>query len=269
MGNKKGDWSWLLDRFYKRISGWETRLLSLGGRFILVQAVLSQLAIYWAHLFYLPAPVIKKMKTFAANFLWGGKTYQSKFHLIKMDSIAKSKKLGGWGLLDMRTMGNSLLCKSLLGGIFGNGPWSSFINIKYLKGKNIAFWYRRNSLGIKRGSAIWLSLRKNQPFILRNFRWKIFSGSNIFFGFDLIYNGLTPPCGQLVSFFHMRGFFTWDYLIKSWTNSTTVWKGRSLIAPILSAYVDFYSPKFTGIGYKKIGDKRCIRMESSTCSITC
>eukprot|EP00253_Pinus_taeda_P020761 PITA_20761 len=41
IGNKKGDWSWLLDRFYKRISRWELRLLSLAGRFILVQAVLS------------------------------------------------------------------------------------------------------------------------------------------------------------------------------------------------------------------------------------
>eukprot|EP00253_Pinus_taeda_P009156 PITA_09156 len=44
-GNKKRDWLWLVDRFYNRISSWEARLLSLAGRFILVQAVLSQLAI--------------------------------------------------------------------------------------------------------------------------------------------------------------------------------------------------------------------------------
>lgn len=45
-GYKMGDWSWLLDRFYIRISGWETRFLSLAGRLVLIQAVLSQLAIY-------------------------------------------------------------------------------------------------------------------------------------------------------------------------------------------------------------------------------
>lgn len=94
-GYKLGDWSWLLDRFYNRISGWEIRLLSLAGRLILIQAVLSQLAIYWVHLFFLPSPVINKMKPYAANFLWGGKTFQSKIHLVKMDSIAKSKKSGG------------------------------------------------------------------------------------------------------------------------------------------------------------------------------
>jgi len=80
-------------------------------------------------------------------------------------------------------------------------------------------------LGIKRGSAIWLSLRKNQPFIMRNFRWKIFSGTNIFIGFDSIQDGLTSPLPPaLVTYFHKRGIFTWDKLIKSWTNTTPVWK---------------------------------------------
>lgn len=185
-----GDWSWLLDRFYNRISGWETRLLSLAGRLILIQAVLSQLAIYWAHLFFLPASVIKKMKSYAANFLWGGKPFQSKYHLVKMDSITKLKQSGGWGPLDTRRMGNALLCKYFLRGIYGTGPWSKFIKRKYLQGKSIDFWYRRNALGIKRGSAIWLSFCKNKSFILKNFRWKLFSGANVFIGHDLIQDGL-------------------------------------------------------------------------------
>lgn len=45
-GNSKRDWQWLLDQFYKNISGWELKFLSLAGRFILVQVVLSQLAVY-------------------------------------------------------------------------------------------------------------------------------------------------------------------------------------------------------------------------------
>lgn len=34
------DWMWLVDQFYKRISGWEFRCLSMGGRIILTEAVL-------------------------------------------------------------------------------------------------------------------------------------------------------------------------------------------------------------------------------------
>ena len=45
-GYSKNDWKWILDRFYKRISAWEFRCLSLAGRVILVQSVLNQLAIY-------------------------------------------------------------------------------------------------------------------------------------------------------------------------------------------------------------------------------
>jgi len=73
-GYGKRDWSWLIERFFKKISGWESRFLSLAGRFILVQAVLSQLSVYWAHLFHLPVSIIKKMCSLAGNFLWGGKS---------------------------------------------------------------------------------------------------------------------------------------------------------------------------------------------------
>lgn len=225
MGYKTGDWTWILDRFYNRISGWESRLLTLAGRLTLIQAVLAQLAIYWAHLFYLPAKIINKMKAYAANFLWGGKTFQSKIHLVKLDSIMRPKKAGGWGILDMRKMGNALLSKSFIRGIYGKGPWSVFINRKYLKGKGIEYWYRRNSLGIKRGSAICLSFRKNKSFLLRNFRWSLHSGANIFLGNDLIQNGLPSlPHPVLIDFLHTRGIFTWDRLIRSWVNLTPVWK---------------------------------------------
>lgn len=110
----------------------------------------------------------------------------------------------------MRKMGS----KSYIRGIYGNGPWSVFINRKYLKGKGIEFWYRRNFLGIKRGSAIWLSFCKNKT-----------SGANVFLGNDLIRNGLPSfPHPLLIDFLHLRGLFTWDRLIKSWNNLTPVWK---------------------------------------------
>ena len=46
MGYHANDWRWLLNKFEKRISNWSYRLLSLGGRLILVKAVLMGLAVY-------------------------------------------------------------------------------------------------------------------------------------------------------------------------------------------------------------------------------
>lgn len=188
-GYSKVDWQWLLDRFYKKILGWEFKSLSLAGKLILVQAVLSQLAVYWAHIFFLPASIINKMNSLAANFLWGGKSIQKKFHLVKLAKISKPRKLGEWGLLDMRSFGNVLLCKSLYRGIFGDGLWSIAIRKKYMKGRNLEYWYRRRSIGARKGLAIWLSLRKIQHFFLENLRWNLFFGSRILIGIDPILNG--------------------------------------------------------------------------------
>lgn len=129
-----------------------------------------------------------------------------------------------YGLLDMRRMGNALLVKSFIRGIYGIGPWSNFIRRKYLQGKSIEFWYRRNALGTKQGSAIWLSFCKNKSLILRNFRWKLFSGANAFIGRDLILDGLNyhfQP--DLIKYLQSRGILIWEKLICSWNNSTPVW----------------------------------------------
>ena len=108
--------------YYKKIFAWEFKCLSLAGRIILSQVVLTQLAIYWAHLFFLPASIIQKMNKITTNFIWGRKSEHRKYHLTRMEKISMPKNLGGWGLLDLRTFGKVLLCKSLWRGIYGEGP---------------------------------------------------------------------------------------------------------------------------------------------------
>eukprot|EP00253_Pinus_taeda_P021358 PITA_21358 len=137
IGYSKHDWVWLTERFYKRISTWEYRYLSLAGRVTLSQAVLLQMAVYWAHLFHLPISIINKLTSTTTNFIWGGSKNQSKFHLTKMHRITMPKNLGGWGLKDLRIFGKSLICKTLCRGIFGTGPWSVTIQQKYLKGRGL------------------------------------------------------------------------------------------------------------------------------------
>ena len=41
------DWHWLVQKFERRICNWTYKLLSLGGRLILVQLVLSSLPVTW------------------------------------------------------------------------------------------------------------------------------------------------------------------------------------------------------------------------------
>lgn len=225
--NKYADWLWLIDRFYSKISKWEHRLLSLAGRYVLVQAVLSQLSVYWGHLFVLPAKVHKAVQSIAANYLWGGHSYQSKLHLARMDLITTPKKNGGWGLINMRRFGNALIVKSMHRAIFGNSPWSTLIKQKYLKGRSLDYWLRKATLGICYGSPIWCCFRKQQRFFFSILKWSFFSGSSIFIAFDPTLHNLEshiPPA--LLIFFHSRGIFTWSMLIDSWSSLSPIWKSN-------------------------------------------
>ena len=40
------DWHWILAKFENRIQHWTNRLLSLGGRLVLIKSVLSSLPVY-------------------------------------------------------------------------------------------------------------------------------------------------------------------------------------------------------------------------------
>lgn len=142
-----------------------------------------------------------------------------------MEKISKPKNSGGWGLLDLRSFGKALLCKSLWRGIYGEGPWSSTIKMKYMGGKEMAHWYRLGRIGSKHGSAIWLSFRKIEHYFLKNLIWSFQSGSKIIIGIDPFISErekiYIPE--NLLSFFHRKGFFTWDKLIASWQGPVPMW----------------------------------------------
>lgn len=75
------------------------------------------------------------------------------------------------------------------------------------------------------------------PFFLRNFRWSINTGSNIFIGTDLIHKGLSSPLPpSLISYLHCRGIFTWDRLIKDCLpRPPSGWTQRNSCCRIISA----------------------------------
>ena len=71
-GYKNRDWLWMVDRFREKINKWTHRWLKLGGRLIMIQAVLSQLILYWGHLFFIPEMIIDNINRIIAQFIWRG-----------------------------------------------------------------------------------------------------------------------------------------------------------------------------------------------------
>ncbi len=219
------DWEWLVHRYYNKIAAWEYRTLSMAGRITLTVAVLTQLSVFWSHLYHLPSSIICRLNQISACYIWGGKSTHQKFHLARMKDISIPKQQGGWGIKELRLFGQALICRTLWRGIFGSSTWSNIIRQRYMKGKDIIYWYRKGSIGINTGSPIWLIMKKIEAFFISHIRWRFHSGSNILIGIDPLTVGhkdLNIPDALIIQL-HPQGYFTWNKLIKEWRGSTPVW----------------------------------------------
>lgn len=86
-GYRIKDWIWLVDRIRSKINKWTHRWLSMGGRLIMIQAVLSQLFVFWCHQYYFTESIISSINKIMAQFLWGGSNLTKKFHLVRLEVL--------------------------------------------------------------------------------------------------------------------------------------------------------------------------------------
>jgi exonuclease III len=69
---RKATWSSIIDTTRKRLSVWNGRNLSIGGRVTLINSVLSSLPLYFFSFFKAPVCVLKELVSIQRRFLWGG-----------------------------------------------------------------------------------------------------------------------------------------------------------------------------------------------------
>ena len=92
------DWHWILEKFGNIIHHWTFRLLAIGGRLVLIKAVLTSLPVYWMDLVPVPQSILDKLRSMIFNFLWGSSAKNKKYHLADWYSLALPTSLGGWGI---------------------------------------------------------------------------------------------------------------------------------------------------------------------------
>lgn len=102
----------LIQKFSNRLEGWAARNLSIAGRLILLNAVLSALPTYYMSCLKLPVWVIKEIDRIRRHFLWHGATQErKKLNLANWELVCKPKKLGGLGVMDLTVFNNAMLAK--------------------------------------------------------------------------------------------------------------------------------------------------------------
>jgi len=65
-------WDPVVNRIKSRLSGWQSRFLSFGGRLVLLKFVLTALPVYALSFFKAPSGIISSIKSLLIKFFWGG-----------------------------------------------------------------------------------------------------------------------------------------------------------------------------------------------------
>ena len=81
LGYKVCDWHWLILKFENKICHWAHKMLSMGGRLILVHVALTSIPVYWLGVASIPVSVLHKLSIITFSFLWGSSVNKRRYHL--------------------------------------------------------------------------------------------------------------------------------------------------------------------------------------------
>jgi hypothetical protein len=101
----------MLNVVRKRLGSWGNKYVSLGGRIVLINAVLNAIPIFYLSYLRMPKKVWKELVKIQRGFLWAGLSKTNKTCWVKWDVICRPKKEGGLGVRDLRLVNISLLAK--------------------------------------------------------------------------------------------------------------------------------------------------------------
>lgn len=108
------DFQPLIAKFDKFLFGWKARLLSTRGRLVLVNVVLSNLAVYFMSSILVPKTVLEELNRRRRSFLW---TDEEVCHgsqcLISWEHVCQAKEYDGLGVRSLADQNHSLLLKFL------------------------------------------------------------------------------------------------------------------------------------------------------------
>ena len=126
------EWKQVKERLQVRLASWKGKLLSLGGRLVLINSVLSNMVLYMISFFQLPKGVLKRLDYFRSRFFWQGDSEKKKYRLAKWSVVCRPKDQGGLGIHDLDVKNRALLGKWLFKLLIEDGVWQTLLKRKYI-----------------------------------------------------------------------------------------------------------------------------------------
>ena len=87
--------------------------MSVGGRLVLINSVLTSLAMFMLSFFQVPKQVLERLDYYRSRFFWQSEEHKKKYRLAKWNILCQPKEVGGLGIKNLHIQKRCLLSKWL------------------------------------------------------------------------------------------------------------------------------------------------------------
>ena len=93
------------------MKGWKEKLLSLGGKEILLNAIIQSILVFAMGVFKTPKKVCKEIRDAMSALWWGDTEEENKMHWLVWWKMCIPKVRGGMGFRDLHAFNLAMLAK--------------------------------------------------------------------------------------------------------------------------------------------------------------
>jgi len=123
----------LISKMARKCSGWQNRMLTKGGKAVLIKSILQSMPVHLFSALNPPKTVIKKVEKILTDFFWGMVDGKTKYHWGSWKSLAKPTEQGGVGFTRLEEVVAAAGARLWWNFREGNSVWSRFMKAKYCK----------------------------------------------------------------------------------------------------------------------------------------
>ncbi|KAK4724026.1 hypothetical protein R3W88_026805 [Solanum pinnatisectum] len=158
----------LINKIVNRVTGWQSRMLSYGGKATLIKHVLQSLLIHILSSISPPLSTIKQIQDIMADFFWGWRNDRKKYHWSSWRNLSFPYDDGGIEVRFMKDVCQAFQFKHWWTFRSKQTLWGDFLREKYCQ--------RSNPISKKWDtgeSQAWKLMMRNKHTVENHIQWKI------------------------------------------------------------------------------------------------
>ena len=103
-------WDPVIEKVERRLEGWQAKILSRGGRMVLLRSILTAIPIFYLSVYKLPIEVGKRLEGLMRIFVWNksGSKQRNGQVLVSWEVVCRPTQKGGLGIIDIQKMNMAL-----------------------------------------------------------------------------------------------------------------------------------------------------------------